>query len=271
VYPGSKDVKRFPVPDDKVSWKVDWPEYKPVDYTADVVTKQPPWADIDVRSDKAGPLPKYNEIDGKVDRRSFEGKYDVVDRVPRNPIGRTGIVGRGLLGRWGPNHAADPIVTRWKRNQSGEIEKKGGLQVLEFVAIKRRDNGAWAIPGGMVEPGDNVSATLKKEFGEEAMNFLEASDDEKQKIEEQIGKLFHGGEKIYEGYVDDPRNTDNSWMETVAMNFHDATGEACGKIKLHAGDDAGDVSWKEISKDLQLFASHQDFVKRVAKRHNAAY
>ena len=35
------------------------------------------------RSDKAGPLPKYNEIDGKVDRRSFEGKYDVVDRVPR--------------------------------------------------------------------------------------------------------------------------------------------------------------------------------------------
>ena len=30
----------------------------------------------------------------------------------RNPIGRTGMTGRGLLGRWGPNHAADPIVTR---------------------------------------------------------------------------------------------------------------------------------------------------------------
>ena len=23
------------------------------------------------------------------------------------------MVGRGLLGRWGPNHAADPIVTRY--------------------------------------------------------------------------------------------------------------------------------------------------------------
>lgn len=23
--------------------------------------------------------------------------------------------------------------------------------------------------------------------------------------------------------MDDPRNTDNSWMETVAMNFHDET------------------------------------------------
>ena len=32
----------------------------------------------------------------------------------RNPIGRTGMSGRGLLGRWGPNHAVDPIVTRSK-------------------------------------------------------------------------------------------------------------------------------------------------------------
>ena len=32
--------------------------------------------------------------------------------VFRNPVGRTGIRGRGCLGRWGPNHAADPIVTR---------------------------------------------------------------------------------------------------------------------------------------------------------------
>ena len=27
-------------------------------------------------------------------------------------MGRTGMVGRGLLGKWGPNHAVDPIVTR---------------------------------------------------------------------------------------------------------------------------------------------------------------
>ena len=34
--------------------------------------------------------------------------------APRNPMGRTGMTGRGLLGKWGPNHAADPIVTRWE-------------------------------------------------------------------------------------------------------------------------------------------------------------
>ena len=31
----------------------------------------------------------------------------------RNPVGRTGVCGRGRLARWGPNHAADPIVTRY--------------------------------------------------------------------------------------------------------------------------------------------------------------
>ena len=42
-------MQRFPVPDDKVSWSVDWPEYHPVDYTAPVVLKGPVWADPDFR------------------------------------------------------------------------------------------------------------------------------------------------------------------------------------------------------------------------------
>lgn len=49
------------------------------------------------------------------------GKYNVVNGYPLNPVGRTGITGRGVLGRWGPNHAADPIVTTWKRLENGEV------------------------------------------------------------------------------------------------------------------------------------------------------
>ena len=37
--------------------------------------------------------------------------------MPLNVKGRTGVIGRGLLGKWGPNHAADPIVTTWKRDE----------------------------------------------------------------------------------------------------------------------------------------------------------
>nr|CAI5854490.1 unnamed protein product [Callosobruchus analis] len=58
--------------------------------------------------------PKWNELDGKVNRKSHIGIYQVVDGRPLNPEGRTGLIGRGVLGKWGPNHAADPIVTRWK-------------------------------------------------------------------------------------------------------------------------------------------------------------
>ena len=55
--------------------------------------------------------------------------------------------GRGLLGRWGPNHAVDPIVSRWQRDGKGEKVLMEGKPVLEFVAIKRKDTGDWAIPG----------------------------------------------------------------------------------------------------------------------------
>ena len=36
------------------------------------------------------------------------------DFLCRNPMGRTGIAARGLLGRWGPNHVAESIVTRYE-------------------------------------------------------------------------------------------------------------------------------------------------------------
>lgn len=42
------------------------------------------------------------------------GTYKILEKRPLNPVGRTGLIGRGVLGKWGPNHAADPIVTRWK-------------------------------------------------------------------------------------------------------------------------------------------------------------
>ena len=47
-----------------------------------------------------------------VDRRSYLRMYHVVDGIPQNPVGRTGVVGRGVLGRWGPNHAGLAVVTR---------------------------------------------------------------------------------------------------------------------------------------------------------------
>jgi len=159
------DVARTPVPDNLVAFTTAHPSYAPKEFTAAFVLKAA-WADAE-NTDSI----KFNQLDGKVDRRSFCCNYNVENGRPVNPCGRTGITGRGHLGKWGPNHAADPIVTKWKRSNSEKvIHPKSGKPVLEFVSIFRKKDHEWAIPGGMVDPGENISQTLKREFAEEALD-----------------------------------------------------------------------------------------------------
>lgn len=272
-YPGSQ-VKRFPVHNDKVRWSREWAEYDPVDYTAEIVKAGPEWADPDFRdSRRLKHVPRFNTLDGVINRRSYLGAYDLdKDNLPRNPMGRTGMISRGLLGKWGPNHAADPIVTRWKREGGGKvIHKLSGKPILQFISIERKDCKQWAIPGGMVDAGEQLSATLKREFGEEALNSLKLPGPEKVRMRKQFRAIFskENAVKIYTGYVDDPRNTDNAWMETQAVNFHDDAGDSVGDLNLHAGDDAGDVQWFDIDQNLQLYASHTGFLKMVVELRDA--
>ncbi|XP_030385266.1 ADP-ribose pyrophosphatase, mitochondrial [Scaptodrosophila lebanonensis] len=260
LYPRS-GVLRYPVPDELVYWSEDYGEYCPPFYTAPHINGQV-WADAPLPSETF--KPQWNQLDGNVNRVSYHGAYHIKDGLPRNPIGRTGISGRGLLGRWGPNHAADPIVTRWKRNDSGGMvsDSKTGKNILQMVAIQRQDNKLWAIPGGMVDPGENVSVTLKREFTEEALNFTD-----KGLMVEEFFKS--GGVQVYSGYVDDFRNTDNAWIETMALNFHDQDGTKVGQLNLTAGDDAMNVRWTDMDGSLKLHANHADMVKEVAIRLNA--
>jgi hypothetical protein len=103
-------LKRPFVPDDKVSWSVDWPDYKPIPYTLDKIkTDKPIWADTPNPSD----IHNFNKVDDKIDRKSHTGTYTIKNGLPLNPMGRTGVCERGQLGKWGVNHAADPIVTRY--------------------------------------------------------------------------------------------------------------------------------------------------------------
>ena len=42
------NIKKFTFEDAKVSWDVEYDDYKPVKYTAEAVLKKPVWADPDV-------------------------------------------------------------------------------------------------------------------------------------------------------------------------------------------------------------------------------
>ncbi|KAK6737888.1 hypothetical protein RB195_020159 [Necator americanus] len=238
-YLRSNGVYRFNVPDEKVPWAVEFPDYNPPDYT-DPSTLSRKWADPEPTSGEF----KWNSMDGKINRVSFVCDYSLdTSSRPINPMGRTGLRGRGVLGRWGPNHAADPLVTRLKNGK------------LQFVAIKRGDTGEWAIPGGMVDAGEQVSETLKREFSEETLGG---------KVRSELEQLWKKGRELYRGYVDDHRNTDNAWMETTCVNFHDASG-LLDKVELQAGDDAVNVRWINVDSNEPLYASHTDFIALLKK------
>lgn len=262
-------VARFPVPEDKVDWNTEFSDYSPVEFTAPHIVSAV-WADPDLGSE--GFSPKWNTLDGNVNRASHEGEYQVdATNRPLNIRGRTGVSGRGVLGKWGPNHAADPIVTRWKHGEHGEPLKseRTGKYILEFVCIQRTDTGIWAIPGGMVDPGEKVSTTVKREFMEEALDSTGTAKENIGQLKEMVEKFFDNGEEIYRGYVDDPRNTDNAWMETVVLHFHDESGDQVGQFPLHAGDDAAAICWMELSAEIQLYASHRSFVETVVQKLGA--
>ncbi|KFB35912.1 AGAP006085-PA-like protein [Anopheles sinensis] len=255
VYPAS-DVRRYPVPDESVFWSQTYSDYQPPCHESPILQGKE-WADLEIENPSF--KPKWNQLDGKVNRVSFIGEYEIWDDCPLNPFGRTGIRGRGILGRWGPNHAADPVVTRWKMDESGQqvVHPVSGKRILQMCAIERQDCGEWAIPGGMVDPGEKVSATLRREFLEETM------DNDAGEVAGEVEQFFAAGTEIYKGYVDDPRNTDCAWMETVAVNFHDESGSVVGRFPLHAGDDAAKVRWMDVGEEVKLYASHSNIVKRV--------
>jgi len=264
-------VIRALVPDDKVRWSTNF-DYRPIEFTSKkVLSSDKEYVDKDPRIYPDVQIP-WNLDDKICDRRSYHGKYRIVDRVPRNPCGRTGLTGRGHLGHFGPNHAADPIVTRWKRDENNQRIKhnRTGRPILEFVCILRKDTREYAIPGGMVEKKEKVTETLQREFHEETLNFPNRSEQDKHFLAATIKDIFeNGGIRIYCGYVDDPRNTDNSWMETTAFNFHDDENVHLGLIDVRGGSDALRAFWHDLGSETPLYASHASFLKKVAEIHQA--
>lgn len=250
-YGDTTTVYRFPVKDEKVPWEVSFPDYKPTEYTSPVIlsSKPPEWAD------PVDPLPiRFNAANRKVNRVSYHGNYKFdLDGHPLNPMGRTGMQGRGCLGKWGPNHAADAIVSRFRESDG----------MLQFIAIERCDVGMLAIPGGMIDAGESAKNAAIREFMEEALD-----NDQNVISSPQIEKFFaEKGEILYQGYVDDRRNTDNAWIETSVFNFHDTDG-IFNDIKLKAGSDALKAKWMTICSRMDMYASHFSFIMELARVHD---
>lgn len=120
-------------------------------------------------------------------------------------------------------------MTRWRDTADGN-------RALQFVCATQAD-GQRSIPGGLAEFDKDADPALLD--------------------------LFAAGVEIYTGYVDDPRNTDNAWIETTVLHVHDDMGTVFSTFPLLAGP----VFWLDITDNMsELYASHRVFVAAAAAR-----
>ncbi|XP_076468214.1 transient receptor potential cation channel subfamily M member-like 2 [Babylonia areolata] len=322
-------IRRFPVFDKYVPWEVSYDTYDPGIYTA-AVTSFPEDIQICVDPDvielmdeqnkrqrlspeeleQLPPLPEFkplyntvhcciiNDVNVETDRTSWmtvenqpmRYKLDSMN-LPLNPMGRTGLRGRGKLWRFGPNHRIAAVVTRWRRKYSPmgfplDHLFVDGKKVLECLVVSRRGTEELTLPGGNVYGKTSAYSVLCEEFLKSI--FLEEHVEGSAKLDQDDmisyfaqfahtagTKQFHdpqidmaasgfSASILYRGYIDDPTNTDNAWREAEVWNFHyDLHDVFDEKIKER------EKMWQEVMPHMNLYGNQDSIVMEAARIHNA--
>ncbi len=223
---------------EKAAWHVELPDYHPPGFTAEEVLANDRTSKPGAWADPADP----HLVAGLRERPSLGGRMIMASGGrPLNPAGRTGLHGRGVLGKWGPNPAVDPLVTR--------INPWNGD--LECLLVKRRDTREWSLPGTLLLDSENPvqgagrAVRMKTGLG---LDFSKARD---------LGWM----------QVDDFRNTDNAWIETTGLHYHLDADES-RNLAPETGATVADADWVPLSIEVckGLFANHVEMVKRALLR-----
>ncbi|KAF8767339.1 Transient receptor potential cation channel like protein [Argiope bruennichi] len=173
------NISRFPVSDNHVTWDRSWKSYDPIAYNMpkeDFPSELRTFVDIDIQmkreiegEDFQMPVFKWNKTSlspagMNLDRKSwivgkfgkpFEYELDA-EGLPFNPFGRTGLRGKGALPKWGPNHYAFVVITRWHETEM--ITHRNYLDVVLYLP-----NSDVTLPGGYVST-ENKYFTIQSLF-----------------------------------------------------------------------------------------------------------
>lgn len=172
---------------------------------------------IGVRDGWADPQTDPTRIDWTARQAAAAIPFAVMDGRPVNPCENTGIrYGRNELGHWGEALAADAIVTA--TDLSGR---------RWIVMVERGDGHGWALPGGMVDPGEIPAAAAVRELAEET------------------GLTVPGvAQRVLPArYVPDPRASDESWIVTVPVVFDLGVRDFFRFPVVNGADDADRAEW----------------------------
>lgn len=124
-------------------------------------------------------------------------KYEVDEEInfamlPLNPFGPTGIGGKGILKKWGPNNLVHPIII-YKH-----LDNNDNFKILVHKNSNNHSENLYYLPSGEQYNENYYSKKLKKILGDNLENIID-----------QNNSQF-----IYSGYINDSKNTDHSWLET---------------------------------------------------------
>ena len=126
----------------------------------------------------------------------------------------------------GPNYTADSVIIN---------------TIAQKILLIKRSSGEWALPGGFINSKEESFTAAIRETKEETGTII--SDD----------PIL-----IYKGLVNDPRNSQTSWIETSAYLFIvNELSEVSGR------DDAIDAAWLPLNNLPKLYASHDEIVTRA--------
>ncbi|CAH8291664.1 unnamed protein product [Schistosoma intercalatum] len=223
----------------------------------------------------------FNQYDfkAKLRRQILLGRYrlDSTTGAPLNPMGRTGLLGKGLLPRWGPNHSFVLCITRWTRDtRTGVQVIRSNRGVLQYLALERNKR--------LCMPWYLTDHTNKCDFDECVPKIISSLVTRRGRAilpEKRVERLLKRIEKaevtqIFKGYLDDQLNADSAWMETVVINLHESESKGAQlpddilKLLNEPGTEE-QCKWVEVSHSSNLRTSHNYILKNVAELRRAFY
>ncbi|GAA53128.1 transient receptor potential cation channel subfamily M member 2 [Clonorchis sinensis] len=287
-YPGM----RMNVPPERMAWTTEYPDYFAYDACEEVLLYPSEDAHdgenfTHGNADFAFKLSEnlrginFNQYDphAKIRRQSLLGRYrlDPTTGAPLNPMGRTGLLGKGLLPRWGPNHSIVICITRWSRDpRTGNQVTRSNRGVLQYIALERTKR--LCIPWYLTDHSNRceLDTCVPKVISSFITRRARATLSEK-RVDRLLKRLDKAEvTQIFKGYLDDQLNADSAWTETVVINIHEgnAKGAYMGDdfLKLFGEPATGEqCKWMEVGQSSNLRTSHNYILKSVAESKRAFY
>ena len=249
-------------------WEVELEGYSPMDYTSPYTLFFSEDSPIDCYRWAQGSDPELAEKSASrhQTRSDFDGR-------PINPCGRTGIRGRGVLGKWGPNNAVHYVITRSALDADATpIERNG--QRMQTILMCKRGDGRWLLPGTFQDAASVIDPVLRKSFGLDSNSMNDTEE-----LQETALILLDAPEceVSYDVAGHDDRDTDNAWVENrfKVVELPSARNpEKDGSLnRFEIADDPGAESrmeWVTIHKDIRVaYSCHYRVIEGLAKRKKA--